>query len=120
VKEDLTIRDMTDLMETMNGDHIIIASKMTGVVITGLTEIAKTVLVTTIVTVDMVTVMGGITITVMEEDTITTVTEGDTTIAPLLMETTVLLTGIIIITVHTEIMIVNTIALARKDIVTGL
>jgi hypothetical protein len=121
VKEDLTIRDMTDLMETMNGDHILIASRMTEAVITGLTEIAKTVPAMTIVTEDMVIVTEGmaiatedITITVMEEDTVTT--------ALLLMGTTVLLTEMeIIITVHTGIMIASTIALlVRKDIMTGL
>jgi hypothetical protein len=121
VKEDLTIRDMTDLMETMNGDHIIIAnSRMTEAVITGLTEIAKTVPAMTIVTEDMAIAMEVIIITVREEGTTTTVRE-DTATTVLLTEITVLLMGIIIITVHTEIMIVSTIApLIRKDMMTGL
>jgi hypothetical protein len=119
VREDLTIRDMTDLMETMNGDHIIARSRMTEAVI-GPMEIAKTAPVMTIVTEDMATARVAIIITVREEGTTTTVKEDTATIVRLLMETTVLLMGIIIITVHTEIMIANTTALARKDIATGL
>jgi hypothetical protein len=118
VKEDLTIRDMTDLMETMNGDHIT-ARRMTEAVI-GPMEIAKTVPVTTIVTEDMVTAREAIITTVREEGTTTTVKEATTTIVRLLTETTVLLTGIRIITAHTGTTTVNTIALARKAIATGL
>jgi hypothetical protein len=117
VKEDLTIRDMTDLMETMNGDHIT-ARKMTEVVI-GPMEIAQTVPVTTIVREDTVTAREDI-IIIVREDTIIIVKEDTTTTVRLLMGTTVLLMGILIITVHTEIMIANTIAPTRKDIVTGL
>jgi hypothetical protein len=108
VKEDLTIRDMTDLMETMNGDRIT-ARRMTEMVI-GPMEIAPVVPVMTIVMEDMVTAMEEGTTTVKEDTTITTVR--------LLMETTVRLMGILIITVLTEIMIVNTIVPARKDIAT--
>jgi hypothetical protein len=119
VKEDLTIRDMTDLMETMNGDHII-ARRMTEAVIDPM-EIAQAAPITTIVREDMVIAREDIIITVREEGTTTTVKE-DTTITTvrLLMGTTVRLMGIPIITVHTEIMIANTIAPARKDIATGL
>jgi hypothetical protein len=121
VKEDLTIRDMTDLMGTMNGDRTIIASRMTEAAITGLMVIAKTVPGTTTGMEDMATAREDIIITVKEEGTTTTVRGGTTTTVRLLMgTTTVLLMGIIIITAHTEIMIAHTIALARKeDIATG-
>jgi hypothetical protein len=109
---------MTDLMEAMNGDHIT-ARKMIEVAI-GPMEIAKTAPVMTIVREDMAIVREDIIITVREAGITTTVREDTITTVRFLMGTTVLLMGIIIITVHTEIMIANTIVPARKDIATGL
>jgi hypothetical protein len=133
VKEDLTIRDMTGLMETMNGDHITANKMIEGVI--SLMEIAKTVLIMVTVTEDititatgedmvtatedMVIATRDTAITATEGDIVITVMEEDTTTVHLLMETIVRLMGIII-TVRTEIMTVNTIALVRKDIMTGL